>query len=181
MEKTIRSVNFAFAASLFTVTLFISQMSKAQASLELSCRVKAKELAAETYKGCMTEARQSQIEQIRKDYKEKLSDLKNHYDKELKKLSSHQEDAGSGEQVKSRNENRRSDKKTKQRISGARMPQKKQQLDFNSNTSEESQVGTVDQPVEAQSVEVQTEISRQTDNKADSKDELEVVELPAQQ
>ncbi|MBC7419360.1 MAG: hypothetical protein H7328_01410 [Bdellovibrio sp.] len=56
-------------------------------SSEFQCRSKAKEIAAETYKGCMTDQRQAQLEQIRKDYKEKLSELKSHYDKELKKLS----------------------------------------------------------------------------------------------
>ena len=106
----------------FAFTFAFSNISTAQASLELSCRVKAKELAAETYKGCMTEGRQSQIEQIRKDYKEKLTDLKNHYDKELKKLSSNQENTSSENgSLKSKYEAKKADlKKSKQRLTGGR-------------------------------------------------------------
>ncbi len=71
------------------VTLNLSSFAQAQnsSSAEFQCRNKAKEIAAETYKGCMTDNRQAQLEQIRKEYKEKLSDLKSHYDKELKKMA----------------------------------------------------------------------------------------------
>lgn len=58
-----------------------------QSTIELMCRNQAKEIAAETYKNCVTENKQQQIEQIRKEYQAKLSDLKNHYDQELKKIS----------------------------------------------------------------------------------------------
>ena len=61
--------------------------SLAQSSTEVICRNKAKEIAADTYQTCVTEAKQGQIEQIRKEYQQRLNDLKNHYDKELKKVS----------------------------------------------------------------------------------------------
>jgi hypothetical protein len=60
----------------------------AQSSVELMCRQQAKEIAAETYKNCVTEKKQQQIGQIRNEYQNKLTELKNHYDQELKKLSS---------------------------------------------------------------------------------------------
>lgn len=78
--------------AITTVSLFAGLTAFAQSpSYELTCRNKAKEIAAETYKNCVTEHRQSQIEQIRKDYKEKMAELKNHYDNELKKISSDQQ------------------------------------------------------------------------------------------
>lgn len=80
-----------WSATVILGGLFILSpvQSEAQSSSsELTCRNKAKEIAAETYKNCMTEQRQSQIEKIRKDYKNELSQLKSRYDKELKKISS---------------------------------------------------------------------------------------------
>ncbi len=71
----------------FFFSFLLSQGVFADASFEVMCRGKAKEIAAETYKGCMTEYRQTQLEQIRKEYKEELSQLKNQYDKKLKKLT----------------------------------------------------------------------------------------------
>lgn len=75
-----------------TILLFLSFSSiafsaKAQTSTEIMCRNQAKELAAESYKNCVTEQRQTQVDQIRKEYQQKLSDLKSHYDGELKKVS----------------------------------------------------------------------------------------------
>ena len=56
--------------------------------IEASCRIKAKEVAAETYRGCVTEQKNSQIEQIKKEYAAKLQALKAHYEQELKKMNS---------------------------------------------------------------------------------------------
>lgn len=61
---------------------------KSASEIETSCRIKAKEIAAETYRGCVTDQKSSQIEQIKKEYAEKLNALKAHYDQELKKMSS---------------------------------------------------------------------------------------------
>lgn len=69
--------------SLFNFTIAQAQTTSA----ELTCRQQAKEVAADTYKNCMTEQRQSQLEKIRKDYKEDLAKLKTHYDTELKKVT----------------------------------------------------------------------------------------------
>jgi Skp family chaperone for outer membrane proteins len=54
---------------------------------EVLCRMKAKEIAAETYRGCVTEARTTQIEQLKREYQDKLRAMKEDYERELKKLS----------------------------------------------------------------------------------------------
>ncbi len=58
----------------------------AQGSSELTCRAQAKEVAAQAYSSCITDARNSQIDEIRKNYQKELADIKNKYDQELKKL-----------------------------------------------------------------------------------------------
>lgn len=74
------------ATTLLVVT-FSSQMLYAAGSIEFMCKAKAKEVAAETYQNCVTDSKQAEIERIRKEYQSKLSELKGHYDKELKQLS----------------------------------------------------------------------------------------------
>ena len=87
-SKALQISNMLSATGLFLAAFLLSQLgSAAEGSFEVMCRNKAKEIAADTYKGCMTENRQTQLEQIRKEYKEELSNLKNQYDKRLKKLS----------------------------------------------------------------------------------------------
>ncbi len=75
--------------------------SNAQSSFELTCRNQAKEIAAETYKNCVTENRKAQVEDIRSEYQQKLSDLKSHYDGELKKISAGQNRSNNGKSIKS--------------------------------------------------------------------------------
>lgn len=67
----------------------------AETEIELTCRAKAKEIAVETYNGCVTDARQSRIQEIRDEYKAKLAEMKNHYDTELKKISGGKSGKGS--------------------------------------------------------------------------------------
>ena len=79
----------------YTILIVLSLSSfvltaNAQSSFELTCRNQAKEIAAETYKNCVTENRQTQVEDIRSEYQQKLSELKSHYDGELKKVSAGQ-------------------------------------------------------------------------------------------
>lgn len=69
-----------FAMILFTANAF------PQTSYELTCRAKAKEIAAQTYSSCVTEARNTQVEEIRTNYQKELMALKSKYDKELKKM-----------------------------------------------------------------------------------------------
>lgn len=80
--------NFVNKSAFLTVTLGILAGAQAQpSSLELTCRAKAKDIAAKAYDSCFTEARTQQIEQIRKEYQKQLADLKAKYDRELKKVS----------------------------------------------------------------------------------------------
>jgi hypothetical protein len=73
--------------AILTVTLLgLTAQAQQQSSMELSCRAKAKEVAAQTYSSCVTDARNTQIDQIRKDYQKQLTDLKAKYDRELKKI-----------------------------------------------------------------------------------------------
>lgn len=63
------------------------QQAQAQENIETSCRVQAKEIAVQTYQSCVTQARTQRIQEIRKEYQSRLSDLKSHYDRELKSLA----------------------------------------------------------------------------------------------
>lgn len=56
-------------------------------SLELTCKTQAKEVALQRYQSCVTEARQQQIDSLRKEYQVKMNELKEHYNKELKKAA----------------------------------------------------------------------------------------------
>lgn len=175
-KTNLTSTNLFFILGTFVTSLLFSKLTWAQGSLELSCRSKAKELAAETYKGCMTEGRQSQIENIRNEYKEKLSDLKSHYDKELKKISGQPEGNHSsslGNTIKTHLAEKKADpKRLKQRTTN-RMPPKKSNtkvIDFTA-PSGDSQNGSKDQESET------PQASRTSENNA----EIEVVELQAQE
>ncbi len=94
MTMTLKHV---YVASLI---LILAQMASAQAvgaaaassvrsskEIENSCKIKAKEIAAETYRGCVSEQKNAQIDQIKKEYSAKLQALKAHYDSELKKMA----------------------------------------------------------------------------------------------
>ena len=74
-------------ASLLLIALASSAGAAASGSVEFMCKAKAKEIAAETYKGCVTENKQVQVERIRKEYQTKLAELKNQYNSELKELA----------------------------------------------------------------------------------------------
>ncbi|KHD89654.1 MAG: hypothetical protein OM95_02735 [Bdellovibrio sp. ArHS] len=72
--------------SFFATILFGANAFTQQSSAELTCRAQAKEIAMQTYSSCITEARNNQVEEIRKSYQKELSELKAKYDKELKKM-----------------------------------------------------------------------------------------------
>lgn len=172
---TLTFTNILFIVGTFIFSLLLSQIGRASegSSFEVLCRNKAKEIAADTYKGCMTEYRQSKLEQIRKEYKEELSNLKNQYDKKLKKLSG----------MPKKNENDKEAvtitsielKKSKIRSSGARMPVKKsgsgtQVIDLSKPV--DSQINDSDETIEA---------SRAEKKDPSENNDIEIVELPTQQ
>jgi hypothetical protein len=144
-----------------TLSSFILSAS-AQNSFEVMCRNQAKEIAAETYKNCVTENRQSQVEQIRKEYQQKLSDLKSHYDGELKKVSSGQNRGSSAAKTPVAVEIRKDKAGVMKRASGAReLPEKK---------------------VSASSVKTEViDFSKQSPTKDDATiDSTEIVEIPVE-
>jgi hypothetical protein len=71
-----------------TLTLFVGSFATAQTttSTDITCRTKAKDVAAQAYAACMGSSQTSQLEQVRKEYQKQLAELKSHYDQELKKI-----------------------------------------------------------------------------------------------
>ena len=78
--------DFTIVSAFFALT-FVTVSTQAQNTGDLTCRSKAKEIAARSYSNCVTEARNMQIDQIRIEYQKQLTDLKAKYDKELKKVN----------------------------------------------------------------------------------------------
>lgn len=55
---------------------------------ENQCRSQAKEMAMQTYQSCLNDARAAQVEQLKKEYQQKLKALKTDYEKQIKSLKS---------------------------------------------------------------------------------------------
>lgn len=131
-------------AALFNMKAF------GQSEFELSCRAKAKEIAADSYRGCMTEQRAAQIEQIKKDYQEKLNSLKVDYEKEIEKLGGK---SGSSGKKSSGKMMAKSSKKSSGKSTSGRP--RKEKVDMTTqgeyDTGEESQL-EIPEPVPVESV-----------------------------
>lgn len=159
-----------------TINLFAGLTVFAQSSYELTCRNNAKEIAAETYKNCVTEHRQSQIEQIRKDYKEKMTNLKKHYDNELKKISGKQGASRAAVSTSKQAVTKQSSKNM--RASGARSLPKKtvktEVIDLTTPSTES-----------AENISIPDESTTQSQNRLNTESEglqdVEIVELPTQE
>ncbi len=158
---------------ILTINLLAGLSAFAETSYELTCRNKAKEIAAENYKNCVTENRQSQIEQIRSDYKEKMANLKDHYDNELKKISGKSGSNSSAEPSPKTNLQRKSITKA-MRSSGARSLPKKsvrsEVIDLSAGASDS-----------LNSNETTNTSQNRLNNDGESAQDLEIVELPAQE
>lgn len=63
-----------------------SETAAPAAEFELVCRSKAKEIAAQTYRGCINENKTAEIERLRKEFQDKLKALKSEYDSEIQKM-----------------------------------------------------------------------------------------------
>ncbi len=87
MGKSKLVILMATVLSLVSVNSIAAQI-KSLNEIEVSCRFKAKEEAANIFKGCMSENKSAQIELIKRDYQDRLKAIKDNYEKELKKLSS---------------------------------------------------------------------------------------------
>lgn len=144
--------------------LSISQSSMAAAgtSFELMCRNKAKEIAAETYNNCVTENKQSQLKEVRKDYEEELAAVKKRFEAKLKKISKGEmakatpNTAASSDDNMDKQNNKPSNEGYIKRSSGAR------ELPMNSDSVPK------DQP--------KSDLSNNTDASS-----IEIVEIPAEQ
>ena len=75
--------------SLLVCALFFSSLAMGSAPIdfETSCRMKAKEVASETYRGCITENKTARIEKIRDEYQEEVRALKEKFEGKIGKLS----------------------------------------------------------------------------------------------
>jgi hypothetical protein len=141
-------------------------------SIELMCRNKAKEIAAETYKNCVTDVKQSQVRSLRKEYEDKLAALKSHYDGELKKISNGQtatkSAVSSDDQIEVQNNRPVVKESYIKRSSGAReLP-----MDSNNNESKSELKDTS----KDQSKASKLDLSNNTDAST-----IEVVEIPPEQ
>jgi hypothetical protein len=71
--------------------LMASTSVQAQTDAEpiaVSCKAKAKQIAADAYRGCIADEKNGQIDQIKHDYQVKMLALKKYYEQQLKKLGS---------------------------------------------------------------------------------------------
>jgi hypothetical protein len=75
-----KSILMFFGLLLCTDKVFSQNLA------ELSCRAKAKETAALTYSSCVTEARNTRVDEIRSHYQKELAALKLKYDRELETM-----------------------------------------------------------------------------------------------
>ena len=79
--------NLIYGVHILGLILVFGFKAYGQTSQELSCKAQAKEVALQTYQSCVTEARKDQIDSLRKEYSAKLSELKEHYNNELRKAA----------------------------------------------------------------------------------------------
>lgn len=94
MKFTVREV--IYMIHIIGLILVFKVKAFGQTSYELQCKAQAKELALQTYQTCVTENRQAQIESVRKEYQQKLLELKEHYNQELKKAGGSVKESTSG-------------------------------------------------------------------------------------
>ncbi len=158
--KSIR-LFFTIIVVLYAYTQSVSAAS-AGSSTDLLCRNKAKEIAAETYKSCITESKQAQVSSLRDEYKTELAEVKNRYDEKLKMISQGQSDAtqlvklknqdsDSNPRIKSEKQSKSSQQngRVNKRASGAReIPLKDE--DLTSNNTDVSTVEIVELPIESE-------------------------------
>lgn len=80
---------FLSLSTIMLALLFHSNSALAAAgtgSIEFMCKTKAKEIAAETYSGCINDNKQAELERIRKEYQAELAQVKAKYNSELQGL-----------------------------------------------------------------------------------------------
>jgi Zn-dependent metalloprotease len=81
-----KALNLTLLVSFVTLSLQAHSAAE-MSSQEISCRAKAKEVAAETYRGCVSEYKNAEVDRLRKNYQKKLKALKENYEREIDTLS----------------------------------------------------------------------------------------------
>ena len=74
------------AMAIFLASMASFALVTDNSSIELTCRAKAKDIAADTYRTCISENRAAEIDNLKKSYQERLRSLKEDYEKEIQKL-----------------------------------------------------------------------------------------------
>jgi hypothetical protein len=82
-----------FLGLLIFFTALFSQANILQGQkIQLQCKEKAKEIAQSTYTSCLNEARETELDKVKQDYKEKMEKLKSYYNKKIKTLTASDDD-----------------------------------------------------------------------------------------
>ncbi len=163
-SKTLKSVIVIGVLSLSNSTMAAVGSSSGSKSLELMCRNKAKEIAAETYNTCVTENKQSQLKEVRSDYEQELAAVKKRFEAKLKKISKGElakSPAASSDDNVDKQNNMPSNEGYIKRSSGAR------EIPMNN----ESQTGA-----SMSKDQTKSDLSNNTDASS-----IEIVEIPAEQ
>lgn len=71
-------------ATMLVISLVLAnKAARAQGSIELMCRNKAKEIAFQTYNGCVTEEKATRLNDLKERYKSRMSEVKDEFQREL--------------------------------------------------------------------------------------------------
>jgi|GEM_PF-6944448 len=88
------------AACLLTILILSRESLAAKPEYEILCRAKAKETAADIYKSCVDDHRSSQIENLKREYQDRLKAIKDDYEKELSGIAGRDINLGSSNSEK---------------------------------------------------------------------------------
>ncbi len=102
MKSNIYDTRFILTLAVSMLLLFVSQLALAKADssqIESTCRIKAKEVATETYRGCVTENKSKEIERIKQTFQEKLDRLKKDYEGELAGIGAKKKGSASSKKI----------------------------------------------------------------------------------
>lgn len=83
--------NIPFTISMMVISLMLAgKMARAQGSVEVMCRSKAKEIALQTYQNCVTEEKTSRLQDLKSRYKARMSEVKDEFQRELDEINGKQ-------------------------------------------------------------------------------------------
>jgi hypothetical protein len=69
-----------FALSVKAIRTFASD------NIDVMCRSKAKEIATQTYRTCVTENKTVQLDKLKKDFQSRMKNLKEEYEREVQRV-----------------------------------------------------------------------------------------------